>query len=570
MPPENNDNQRRTAYSDVSDVADAIGGAATAVGETVYGAGQSVGRFTGEKIRQSVANVEDVGMATQSYFTPRGNALPVSGTYEGGAPDTDQTFTVGNTNEQQTQPSQSDRTGGGGSFGPSESVQGSAQTPRQETQQRAALTSRDIQSMTSPVSQVFGTNPADTLAIEPNVESQLDGGEISQGSSQNLPPQAQRENDFQETLTQVEQEVRNILQDLNGRSPVDFSPSSRPVRETDEQRQMIEQADEPDTLRQRMDEVREQFNMPELEKQRANIMNEIQATRDAFGKAINNLDEESNIFGELERRRIQNLSDQRDRRLQNLGTVLQRTNQQIDAINTRVNQEVQAEQVRDQREQEQAQEQRQRVGNLIETGALANMSDQEITSIAQESGYTPQTLARVRQAQQQSLQQVDATGSAGEFQDLKRMGAIGEDVTYQQFLQMENQSGGDGGAARFQQEFSAAQQYANNNIMNTSRQQLINQINQTTTELSAGEIEDIVSVAEQQAGPQLRVQRFAREVQSLAQEQQLRGASKSEAREQIMRNWASSQGLDDTDDIQDSTKNIIRKLVNRTYGEQQQ
>jgi len=448
--------------------------------------------------------------------------------------------------------------GGGGSFGP------------EDTQDQDGVETRTVESGPFlPVGQGV-RSPADTAATEPNVNREEDAGALSDATSTEMPPEARRQDDTRETLAKAEQQARSLLESLNAQADMDVSPQSRPVVETDEQRQMVEQADDPDTLRQRMDEVREQFNLPELEKRRQRIANQVEAEREAFNRTIQEVDDQDQIFGAMERRRLENLETQRDQRIQALSNLEDTITQQIDAINTRVNQEVQAEQVRDQREQEQAQQQRQRVGNLIETGALANMSDQEITSIAQESGYTPQTLARVRQAQRQSLQQVDASGEAGEFQDLKQLGAIGEDVTYQQFLQMTSDGGG-GGAAQFQREFSSALQLAQNQITNMTRQQLINTINQQTTELNSGDIEDIVTQAEQQAGPELQERRFATQVQKSALREKRFGVTDpEEAANRVIEQYASDRGYEDVDEVPENMQRIITKLTERTYATSEQ
>lgn len=569
MPPENENNQRRTLYSDIGDIGDFavedVGGFLREdVGGGITSAAQATKDFAGRTVRESTAQVGRAGAGVQSYLTPQSMAAPVTGTYEGGAPDTDREFSsVGTDNQESATTTPDQQTG----------TTNQPTNATQDTQQDDSqpLTGRDINQMASPAGRIFPemSNPADLRVSEPNVQQQEDAGTISQESGTQTAPQAQREDDYSQTLQRIEQEARNIQAQLQNRSAVDFSPQSRPVVETEEQRRMVEQADDPDTLRQRMDDAREQFNLPELEKQREQIATQVQAEREAFNRAIEEVDDQEQIFGAMERRRLNNLEQQRDQRIQSLTNLQDTITQQIDAINTRVNQEVQAEQVRDQREQEQQQESMQRVGNLIETGALAQMSDQELTSVAQESGYTPQTLARIRQSQRQSLQQVDASGTVGEFQDLKRLGALGEDVSYQQFLQMRNQEG-DSGAA-FQQEFIAAQKFANQRVGQMDRQQLINQINLQTNNLNSGEIEDIVTQAEQSSGTELQKRRFTQQVMDNIEWHKQTGVTDpEETAERVITSYAQSKGLDSADDVPENIRNIITGLTKRSYGKEQQ
>jgi len=437
--------------------------------------------------------------------------------------------------------------GGGGSFGP------------EDTQNQDGVETRTVESGPFlPVGQGV-RSPADTAATEPNVNREEDAGALSDATSTEMPPEARRQDDTRETLARAEQQARSLFESLNAQADMDVSPQSRPVVETDEQRQMVEQSDDPDTLRQRMDEVREQFNLPELEKRRQRIANQVEAEREAFNRTIQEVDNQDQIFGAMERRRLENLETQRDQRIQALSNLENTITQQIDSINTRVNQEVQAEEVRDQREQERQQEGRQRVSELVDAGALGQFDDQQISNLAQQSGFSETALRNIQKAQQQAPQ-VDATGQVGQYQDAMSLGIISEDTSFDQFLQATQ--GGGGGENQRLQEFVSAQSYVNQNA-DMDAAELERNLRAQYGELRAGDINSIIETRNEPAMTETDLLRkYAQSVQGL----QTRGMNRQQARQEARRQIRGSLGLNEDDDIPSFYEDKIDQAVTSVYG----
>jgi len=539
----------------------------TDIGKRILeGSGESSFRSAEEQqadFRQSLGNLEEMGRdVLRNIGKPRSvmrgrdnepNQGPVGSTISPpGTPTNRQ-------QSQQTSQNTSTGGGGGGSFGPGDTIQQSAQTPQQEVTGGFGMSRIPAEEDVGNLFGDFRTSPTDQATREPNVQPEEDAGAISASAATQTPPQAQRQNDYQETLSAVEQRAKGLLDELNRRDDVDMSPQSRPVRETEEQRQMVEQADDPDTLRQRMDEAREQFNMPELEKRRRQISNQLDAEREAFNRTIQEVKDQDHIFGAMERRRVENLETQRDQRIQSLTNLEDTITEQIDSINTRVNQEVQAEQVRGQREQQRQQEGRQRVSELVDANALGEFDDQQISQLAEQSGFSETALRNIQQAQQRAPQ-VDATGQVGQYQDAMSLGIISEDTTFDQFLQATR--GGGGGENQRLQEFVNAQNFVNQNA-GMGEAELERNLRAQYGELRAGDIDAIIKTRNK---PDMTeedlLRKYAKSVQSL----QTRGMNRQQARQEARRNIRDNLNLNQDEELPSFYDDKIDQAVTSVYG----
>lgn len=155
------------------------------------------------------------------------------------------------------------------------------------------------------------------------------------------------------------------------------------------------------TLRQQMDGLRGQLGLPGLEKNRIDLMQQIQATNEAFQKVIDDINENPDLPKGLAKRRVQELQNQLKTRITQLTGQLEITQRQITDANDVLNREfgiAKEERLEEERQRDNA---RSILNSLISSKGITSLSEGDLTSLASAAGLTTAQARAIQNAVKQ-------------------------------------------------------------------------------------------------------------------------------------------------------------------------
>lgn len=204
-----------------------------------------------------------------------------------------------------------------------------------------------------------------------------------------------------EANSQFQQIYQDSYQKISAANPL----PAQPVISTPEQ-QRAEQANP--SLQQSMDQARVSLGLPDLEKQRIDLMNKLNAQNETYNTIVRSIKDNPEIPLSLQQRRLEEWSKSNDIAIKSFTGQLDVLNQQIDDGNSSLNRQFQIEQANRSAEERKLDNNRALLGTLISTGTIANFSDAQISQWAKLSGLDVTALKQLSGAVRDKAEAVAA------------------------------------------------------------------------------------------------------------------------------------------------------------------
>lgn len=172
-----------------------------------------------------------------------------------------------------------------------------------------------------------------------------------------------------------------------------------PVVETPAQQEFLTSLPQQEQLsvQQVMDNLRISAGLPELEKQRIETMQQLQVTKDVYQKAIDDIKKNPDLPKSLAARRLSQVAEDQKFTITQLMGNLEMLETQIDDANNRVNQTFQIYEAEEEREIRTQARMQENLKFIIESGAIAGMTKEEMNSWASATGYNVASLQALKQ-----------------------------------------------------------------------------------------------------------------------------------------------------------------------------
>lgn len=202
------------------------------------------------------------------------------------------------------------------------------------------------------------------------------------------------------TLTTQAQKYAEALMKKNA-LPRDNMGNPIGVEETPSQGDWIENAvplPDRSNIRAEMDAVRQQAGQPALIEQRNQIMADLQAAREIFTKAIDDIKANPDLPKGLAARRIADLMDSQKLTIDSLMAQLDQTLTQLDDIDELVDQEFNIIKAENAQEEELFDRRMKMFDFYVESNAIGGLKDSEISGFAQQYGVSESIVRNIRDA----------------------------------------------------------------------------------------------------------------------------------------------------------------------------
>ncbi len=200
----------------------------------------------------------------------------------------------------------------------------------------------------------------------------------------------------QEALSMFQKELEGSLQQIQTQNPIPPTP----VVDTAEQQNFLNmlESTQQNTVRQQMDEVRLKLGLPQLEAQRLQALQNIQALNDSFKKITDEIKNNSDLPKSLAQRQIQEFAKTSQGLIDSYNSQLQIANQQISDANSALNQEFKIIETEQSLKQQAIDDNRQILKSLIDTKAIGEYDNAQIGELAQATGYSVASLKAMQKA----------------------------------------------------------------------------------------------------------------------------------------------------------------------------
>lgn len=260
-------------------------------------------------------------------------------------------------------------------------------------------------------------NPADNVQT-PVVPETFDAGEMQTSRANNQPvlntPQAQSRDDFREEIDRLTRQRDELRLRVDAENPL----PDELVEETPEQIDFLSQfpQEEQFSVQQAMDEARRELGLTNLTKEREETKRDLLAIEEVFDQAIEDIRNNPDMPKGLAKRRMEELERVYGPQYKRLQGQLEIIEQSISDANTLLNQEFQVIQEEERQRRNRMQDSRSLLQTYIDTGAIANFSENDIQVIAQSTGIPFNALISMRnkaQSEGDELLSVDQAEKLG-------------------------------------------------------------------------------------------------------------------------------------------------------------
>ena len=202
-----------------------------------------------------------------------------------------------------------------------------------------------------------------------------------------------------EMLQYLDNSINVLTQVLQQAQPLPQEPMLKPEVIADDQDQL-------DRLqkyeKEQYENIQRSLGIPQAITDYENAIKELQATDQAFNAIIQDVNDDPDFPKGLARRRIQEIEKEKGVRMTTLQNKIGLLQQSLTMKQEEFKERMGITQRAISREFEQQQEQKQSARNqlsmLMDTGAISNMSDTELYQLAQASGYTFESLKKIKEA----------------------------------------------------------------------------------------------------------------------------------------------------------------------------
>ena len=202
-----------------------------------------------------------------------------------------------------------------------------------------------------------------------------------------------------EMLQYLDNSINVLTQVLQQAQPLPQEPMLKPEAIADDQDQL-------DRLqkyeKEQYESIQRSLGIPQAITDYENAIKELQATDQAFNAIIQDVNDDPDFPKGLARRRIQEIEKEKGVRMTTLQNKISLLQQSLTMKQEEFKERMGITQRAISREFDQQQEQKQSARNqlsmLMDTGAISNMSDTELYQLAQASGYTFESLKKIKEA----------------------------------------------------------------------------------------------------------------------------------------------------------------------------
>ncbi|MEK9694521.1 MAG: hypothetical protein VW270_02090 [Candidatus Poseidoniales archaeon] len=172
-----------------------------------------------------------------------------------------------------------------------------------------------------------------------------------------------------------------------------------PVVETPAQQEFLSLLPQQEqySMQQVMDGLRISAGLPELEQQRIQTMQQLQVTKDVYQKAIDDIKKNPDLPKNLAARRLSQVAEDQKFTITQLMGNLEMVEMQIDNANDLINQRFQIYEAEEERQVRAQSRMQENLRFIIESGAIAGMTNEEMNSWASATGYNVASLKALKQ-----------------------------------------------------------------------------------------------------------------------------------------------------------------------------
>lgn len=282
-------------------------------------------------------------------------------------------------------------TGGLGTPSPFQTVDNEDERFRQGDESLRTIIERNAPKTTNPLQSTLNN------VVEPGTGA-VDFGKLQETRSANEATlstnAATIPNDRQQTITQLYENALQIKNQLDTFMP---TPQGQ-VKETPAQTDFLAQfqPQEQGNIRAQMDNIRSQLGLPDLETQRVETMKQLLGVGQAYQVIIDDIKKNPDLPAGLAKRRLAQLGEEQKQAVAQLQGTLDILNFQIEQANQTLNREfdiIEAEEAQAERQKQAVQD---NFKLLVDSGAIAGLSNEEIEQWAQATGFNSTALRKLR------------------------------------------------------------------------------------------------------------------------------------------------------------------------------
>jgi hypothetical protein len=239
--------------------------------------------------------------------------------------------------------------------------------------------------------------PTDSRMSIPPIQSEFDVNALQKSQQQNKDflqsREAQSYDDRAETYSHIQSNYENFLM---SKPPA----PEMPVQETPEQLDYLSMFPEQEkfNVREAMDSIRNSVGLPQLERQRIETINQLNATNEAFMKITDDVKGNPDLPKGLALRRIKDIQETQKERIMQLTGQLEIIGLQLHDANDAVNREFQIQQMEYNQEQQRISNNRQMLSMMIQYGAIGGFSNADLSIWSNKTGMPMEALKNLREA----------------------------------------------------------------------------------------------------------------------------------------------------------------------------
>jgi hypothetical protein len=206
------------------------------------------------------------------------------------------------------------------------------------------------------------------------------------------------------------------------------SPSPEmPVVDTPGQDQFLKglQPEQQGYVRQQMDALRSTLGLPNLEKSKVDLQNQLNALNTTFQEIQKDIKDNPELPKSLIARRMSEFASKNAINIQNLTGQLDIINQQIDTANEKLNQEFQISQYEQNFEEKRRTDAMNQLKMFIDSGAIAGFDANTISKYATATGMSAESLSAIKNAASKGdTKVVEAADGSWYKQTIKKDGSV--------------------------------------------------------------------------------------------------------------------------------------------------
>lgn len=190
-----------------------------------------------------------------------------------------------------------------------------------------------------------------------------------------------------------------------------------PVVDTQEQADFLNAQDptQQQSMRSFMDDTRRALGMPDMERQRVDVMQQLQVVQETYQRVIDDIKTNPNLPKGLASRRLTEVFEDQKFAANALLAQLQMIDTQLSDANARLNQEMGIYEYEQNQNEKERQRRIDQFGYLVDSGAVAGLSDKEIRQWAAITGIPEDAIRAAKDAKNTTEKDYDVKWENDEF-----------------------------------------------------------------------------------------------------------------------------------------------------------